>query len=370
MKKIKLLHILSALELTNGVASYVMNHYEKLNHELFSVDFLIVKSADQKYSDIISKHNDKIIYGPKLSIKNYRKFKQHAKALFQENSYDIVHCHEFNWGMPYLKEAKKRHIKIRIFHAHLTLSSPKLLNRIRNAMLIPITLRSANQFWSCSEVAGKYFFKDKPFYLSHNAIYGDKYTFNQEHRNDIRTLLEMDEKTKLIGFFGRFENQKNPMFTLEIFKAIAKQRKDIKLLMVGNGYKELEILAFIEKNGLKDQVIVFSARRDIYKFYSAIDLFLLPSLFEGLPVVGVEALYANLPQVYADTITKELNLIDTITYLSLKADLNVWKDRVIDLLDQKINRMNLDLNRLNKYDITHQGHVIEEKYLSLFKEVS
>ncbi len=368
MKKIKLLHILSALELTNGVASYVMNHYEKLNHDLFSVDFLIVKSADQKYSDIILKHEDHIIYGPKLSFKNYHKFKKHAKTLFSENHYDIVHCHEFNWGMPYLKEAKKRHIKTRIFHAHLTLSSPKLLNRMRNAILIPMTLRSANQFWSCSEVAGKYFFKQKPFYLSHNAIYGDKYMFNQEHRNDIRTLLEMDESTKLIGFFGRFENQKNPMFTLEVFKEVSKDRSDIKLLMVGNGYKELEILAYIEKHQLKDRVFVFSARRDIYKFYSAIDLFLLPSLFEGLPVVGVEALYANLYQVYADTITTELNLNDSITYLSLNDEISIWKQTILNLLFDTKDRLKLDLNQLKVYDINHQGRIIEEKYISLYKE--
>ncbi len=366
--KIKLLHILTEIQLTNGVTSYVMNHYERLDHDRFSVDFLIVKTADQKYIDMIDRFGDRIIYGPKLSMKNYGKFVKHAKALFDENAYDIVHSHEFNWGMPYLKEAKRRGVKVRIFHAHATQSSPNLLKKIRNSLLIPGTLIAANQYWSCSQIAGEYFFKHRPFYLSHNAINYEKFLFDQECRDDIRTLLNMSDDVKLIGFFGRFEEQKNPMWTLEVFKSLKAKSDDVHLLMVGGGSKEIEILKFIADEKFEEHVTVFSPRRDIYKFYSAIDLFLLPSFYEGLPVVGVEALFSNLPQVYSTNITRELNLVDSITYLSLSAAADEWADQIHGLLDMKKERKLNSLDALKIYSINDQAKVIESKYLSFFDE--
>lgn len=367
--KIKLLHILTEIQLTNGVTSYVMNHYERLNHDKFSVDFLIVRTADQKYVDMIDKFGDRIIVAPRPSVKNYGKFVKHAKKLFDETTYDIVHSHEFNWGMPYLKEAKKRNVKVRIFHAHATQSSPSFLKKVRNWLLIPKTLRAANQYWSCSQIAGEYFFKHRAFYLSHNAINYEKFLFDQECRDDIRILLNMSDDVKLIGFFGRFEEQKNPMWTLEVFKELKAKRDDVHLLMVGGGSKELEILKFIADEKLTNDVTVFSPRRDIYKFYSAIDLFLLPSFYEGLPVVGVEALFSNLPQVYSTSITRELNLIDSITYLPLLSPLSNWADQVSGLLDIKTERRLNNLDALKIYSINDQAKVIESKYLSFFDEV-
>ncbi|MBN3489997.1 glycosyltransferase [Acholeplasma equirhinis] len=367
MKKIKLLHILTELQLTNGITSYVMNHYQRLDHDKFQVDFLIVKTADQKYIDMIEKHQDRIIQAPRLSMKNYAKFVKHAKTLFTENNYDIVHSHEFNWGMPYLVEAKKKGIAVRIFHAHATQSSPSLVKKIRNALLIPKTIHAATDLWSCSEVAGKFFFKDKPFYLSHNAIDYERFLFNQEYRDDIRSILNLEKDIKLIGFFGRFEAQKNPMQTLDVFKELLILRKDVHLLMVGGGSLEPKLLEFISENNMDQFVTMFSPRRDIYKFYSAIDLFMLPSLYEGLPVVGVEALFSNLKQVYSTNITRELNLIDSITYLPLDLSVDMWARKVSQLLDQKSERVLKSSDKLNIYKIDYQAKMVEEKYLSFFK---
>ena len=367
MKKIKLLHILTELQLTNGITSYVMNHYQRLDHEKFSVDFLIAKTADQKYVDMIEKYNDRILYSPKISMKNYAKFVKHAKELFHEHKYDIVHSHEFNWGMPYLREAKRVGIPVRIFHAHATQSSPSLIKRFRNALLIPKTIHAASDLWSCSEIAGKFFFKDKAFFLSHNAINEEKFQFNQEYREDIRNLLNLDNKTKLIGFFGRFEAQKNPMHTLNVFKELLKLRSDIHLLMVGSGSLEKNILEFISNEKLESKITVFSPRRDIYKFYSAIDLFLLPSLYEGLPVVGVEALFSNLPQVYSTNITREINLIDSIHYLPLELSTDMWARKISTFLDMNVSRVLNDTSKLNVYKIDYQAKMVEDKYLSYFK---
>src|SRR5690606_9087546 len=133
------------------------------------------------------------------------------------------------------------------FHAHATQSSPSLIKRFRNALLIPKTIHAASDLWSCSEIAGKFFFKDKAFFLSHNAINEEKFQFNQEYREDIRNLLNLDNKTKLIGFFGRFEAQKNPMHTLNVFQEMLKLRNDVHLLMVGSGSLEKDILEFISE---------------------------------------------------------------------------------------------------------------------------
>lgn len=367
MMKIKILHILTELQLTNGVTSYVMNHYERLNHEEFEVDFLIVGKADQKYIEMIEKNQDRIIYGIEPKVKNYKLMKNHAKKLFDEKIYDIIHSHVFNWSVPYLKEAKKRGIKIRILHAHATQSSPSLIKRIRNGLLIPKALSFANQYWSCSKVAGDFFFKDKPYYLSHNAINAEKFLFNEENRSDIRQLLNIGNDKKVIGFFGRFDDQKNPLFILKVFQEIVKKDSNIYLLMVGSGKREAEILKCIDKENLKRNVIVFSPRRDIYKFYSAIDLLFLPSLYEGLPVVGVEALFSNLPQLYSTHITKEINLLKSISYVDLSLPIDNWVNKAIELLNKDVIRFTKIDERLSIYDIQNSAKIVGNKYKELIK---
>lgn len=366
--KVKLLYILTELELTNGITSYVMNHYQRLDRSKFSVDFLIGKGTDNKYLKIIEANGDKIIHAPKIAPRNYLKFVKHAKELFEENNYDIVHSHEFNWGMPYLKEAKKKGIKVRIFHAHGTKSSAKFLKQVRNSLLIPKTIKSANYLFACSDMAGKSFFKEKPYYLTHNAIDKDQYLFNLDDRIKIREELQIEDHMKLIGFFGRFTEQKNILYLLSIIRELVKQNPNYHLLLVGTGALEGDIFDVIKDDHLEEHVTILEPKADINRYYSAIDLFMLPSLYEGLPVVGVEALFSSVPQIYSSNITKELNVTGSITYLDLNEPYQIWIDKIVELTTKSVDRNRVDLEALAIYDINNQAKVIENKYLELLKQ--
>lgn len=366
--KIKLLYILTELEVTNGITSYVMNHYQRLDHTKFSVDFLIAKGADTKYLDIIKKNDDRVLQAPRISVKHYAKFLKHAKDLFNQTKYDVVHSHEFNWGMPYMREAKRHGVAVRIFHAHSTRSSNQFIKRMRNGIFIPKTIKSANELFACSQIAGESFFKKKPFYLAHNAINKDLFLFNEKNREDVREEIGIDKNTKLVGFFGRFSEEKNTVFLLSIFKELMKSRSDFHLLLIGSGALQEEIFNIIKEDDLEDVVTVLDAKTDIYRYYSAIDLFMLPSLYEGLPVVGVEALFNNVNQLYSDAVTKELNLIDSIKYLDLKEDITRWIYEVINLAEEKRDRKQIDLAKLANYDIDIQAKKIENKYIELLEK--
>lgn len=365
--KIKILHILTELELTNGVTSYVMNHYERLNHKLFKVDFLIVGNVDKKYLDMIEGNKDSIIRAPRTSIRNFFKFKKHAKELFSKTKYDIIHSHVFNWSVPYIREAKKKGVKVRIFHAHTTQSSTSFIKKIRNDILIPQAINNSNHLWSCSNIAGDFFFKDKEYYLSHNAIDGEKFLFNKKNRNEVRELIKVEDNKKVIGFFGRFGHEKNLLWALEVFEKLSETNPDYYFLMIGSGKEESKVYKYINESDLAKKVIVLLPRQDIYKFYSGIDLFMLTSLYEGLPVVGVEALFSNLPQIYSSTITKELNLMNSIKYLSLEDDITVWTSAIEEIFNEENIRTSKIDSRLSLYDINKAAVTIQEKYISLVK---
>ncbi|VEU83298.1 glycosyltransferase [Acholeplasma hippikon] len=362
---IKLLYILPELYLTNGITSYVMNHYERLDHTKFSVDFLIAKGADKKYLDIIEGNQDKIIQTPKINDAHYKQFRKHAKEVFSTTKYDIVHSHDFNWGMPYLREAKKQGVKVRIFHAHSMKGSEKFFKRVRNDIFIPRTVRAANELFACSSIAGHKFFKKKPFYLAHNAINKALFLYSEKLRKEIKEELAIDSSKKVIGYFGRFNERKNTLFLLSIMKEIIKTRTDIHLLLIGHGALQEEIFRIVAEDNLEDYVSVLDPRDDIYRYYSVLDLFILPSLYEGLPVVGVEALFNGVPQLYSNNITKEINLLNTITYLNIHDDINVWVTEVLKLVDKKVNRKEVDLSKLVNYDIEKQAKVLENKYIEL-----
>lgn len=366
--KIKLLYILTELELTNGITSYVMNHYERLDKSKFSVDFLVARGVDEKFEKMIHANGDRIIQAPEPRNKNYIKFVKHAKEVFNQTKYDIVHSHEFNWGMPYLKEAKKQEIKVRIFHAHATKSSVKFLKQVRNSLLIPKTIKSANELFACSKMAGESFFKNKEYFLANNAIDKDKFLFNLEERVKIREELQIDENTKLIGFFGRFTEQKNTLYLLSLIRELVIQQPNYHLLLIGSGALQNDIFDVIRSEHLEEFVTILEPKADIYRYYSALDVFMLTSLYEGLPVVGIEALFNHVPQIYSNEITKELNLTGTINYLNLNDPYQIWLDKIVEVTNQVIDRNRVDLDLLSVYDIDVQSKVLQDKYLELLQK--
>ncbi len=372
MSKIKILVIVDNLNKCDGIASYVMNYYKCINNDRFQFDFLISKfshdNVHDEYLNLIKLKKDRIIYrNNKASIQIIKEILG-IKRFFKENKYDIVHCHILNMGFFYLWNAKRAGVKVRILHSHTTyLWSKNIVKKIRNNFFKYMTVKSANIYFACSNLAGKYMFANKEYVLVKNAIFVDNYTFNMKKRNDYRNKLNINDKT-VIGHIGRFNIQKNHIFLLEIFDYLSKIKDNMILLLIGKGELETTIKEEIIKRDLTNKVIFLGERDDINYLLQAIDIFLLPSFFEGLPVVGIEAQAADVPCIFSDRITKEIKLLDKSILLPIN-NYKLWVDAILEICQKKVERRDvMDVMKLNGYEINTASIELENLYIKLIDE--
>lgn len=369
MKKIKILVIVDNLNKCDGIASYVMNYYKNIDNTNFQFDFLVSKytknNVHSEYLKLIQQRNDRIIYRNNLKTNQMLKEIISIKDFFSKNRYDIIHCHILNMGFFYLWCAKKAGVKIRILHSHTTyLWSKNIVTKIRNSLFKYLTIRVANVYFACSKMAGKYMFKNKKYELVKNAINIKDYTFNKEIRNSYRQKLNINNEL-VIGHIGRFNIQKNHKFLLEIIGNLSKEKNDVILILVGKGELEEEIKKDVLERKLVKRVLFLGERDDVNCLLQAIDIFVLPSLFEGLPVVGVEAQAADLPCIFSSEITKEIKLIGSSVFLPI-TDCNLWTDKIKEFEKNKFQRTNvIDIMKLEGYEIETATKKLERLYIQL-----
>ena len=308
-----------------GVESVIMNYYRHLDHSKVQFDFICDEDSTRIPYDEIKKLGGRVFIVPKYQ--NLPKYLKALEKLFKENQYCIVHSNINTLSVFPLYAAKKAGVPIRISHSHST-SNPKEWKRnlIKN-ILRPFSKRYATDYFACSELAGRYLFGNKAFdqgevKIIHNAIDVDKFKFDEVARKKLRKEFGIKDSTVVIGHVGRFVQQKNHTFLVDVFKEYHKKNPDSKLLLVGSGPLEDEIKKKVERLGLKDSVLFLGQRDDINKLYSVMDVFCLPSLYEGLPVVGVEAQAAGLPCVFSDKITNDTVITKDTT--QSKLELKKW----------------------------------------------
>lgn len=326
-----------------GVESVIMNYYRHLDHSKVQFDFICDEDSTRIPYDEIKKLGGRVFLVPKYQ--NLPKYLKALEKLFKENQYRIVHSNINTLSVFPLYAAKKAGVPIRISHSHST-SNPKEWKRnlIKN-ILRPFSKRYATDYFACSELAGRYLFGNKAFdqgevKIIHNAIDVEKFKFDEVARKKLRKELGIKDSTVVIGHVGRFVQQKNHTFLVDVFNEYHKKNPDSKLLLVGSGPLEDEIKKKVERLGFKDSVLFLGQRDDINKLYSVMDIFCLPSLYEGLPVVGVEAQAAGLPCVFSKEVSVDVMLSKrtvfeerNITLFVQQIKLNVIKSKQKEIIE-------------------------------------
>ena len=228
--------------------------------------------------------------------------------------------------------AKRQKIKHIIIHSHNSNTPSGLLRKLLNALNKPF-LHLGTDFFACSKLAGEWLFgknflKKHELKIINNAVDIDKYKFNAQTRENIRNELECREKF-VIGHVGRFCYQKNHDFLINVFYEVQKEDKDMILLLIGEGELKEEIQEKVKKLNIQDNVIFLGTTNKVQNYLQAMDLFVLPSRFEGLPVVGIEAQASGTKCLFSNNITKETKIVDNTEFL----DLNVqeWKNAILNL---------------------------------------
>lgn len=361
MKKTKVLEILPSLSISNGIAAYIMNYYKKIDKDKYEFTFLIVRDRDDKsrYEEL-NKTGGKIVelFLEKNIIKYYKKVDNFMK----ENKFDIIHCNLPMLGFIFLKCAKKHGIKNRIMHAHETIIDKTSAKSIRNKVLIKLGMHYTTSYFACSDLAGKTNFGSKKYSIINNAIDYKTYKYDEKTRTEERKKLGLKNQI-VIGTVGRYTNVKNQMFIIEMMRELVKINDNIVAVIIGGGQLEKDLINKVKEYNLEHKVYILGSRKDVNKLYNIMDVFILPSIREGLPVVGIEAQANGLKCVFSNTITKEVDISNNCYFLPIgNENISKWCD-FFNTTDYKRNK-----NSISKdYDINMSVKKIERVFEDLTK---
>lgn len=352
---IRVAHIIDVMD-SGGIEAVVMNYYRNIDRTKVQFDFITSDISKLPQREEIEKLGGRIFLTPRYT--KIFKYGKVLKKIFSENKYKIVHCHMGTLALFPLRIAKKCGVEIRIAHCHSTSNKKEWKRNLVKNILRPFSKIYANKYFACSELAGRYLFGNKEFdkgnvTIVNNAIDTEKFAYNENVRNEVRKELDVENKF-VLGHIGRFVTQKNHTFLIDIFNEVKKKRNDAILILVGEGPLEKETKEKVENLNISDSVKFLGVRKDCDRLYQAMDVFVLPSLYEGLPVVGVEAQCAGIKCLFSDKTTKEIEITENALRVPLEK--NFWVDKICE---SSLGTRNVNVK---KFDIKENAKVLQKKY--------
>jgi len=333
---IKVLYVVDSLKQRFGITAVVMNYFRNLDRERVCVDFLIPGDSEKALVEEIRESGSNVYFMPRLSIKNVKEFLDFCHTFFrQHRDYKIIHSHFTQIDSLVFPIAKKYGVKHCISHSHSTKHSDSKIKAIRNWMLcLPLKIL-ADTWAACGVQAGvflygKKFMKSPKHLVVNNAIDISKFKYDEEVRRIKRAEFGVTNEF-LIGNIGSMNLIKNQQYLLQIFADLIKRRgnkQKYKLMIVGDGDLRADLQKQAARLRIADNVIFTGVRSDVNEILQAMDVFVLPSLYEGLPVIGVEAQASGLPCLFSSTITREINVCNA-KFIGLSNKNDAWIDAII-----------------------------------------
>ncbi len=335
---IKVLHFVATVGTPGGVQSLLKNYYELIDHSKIHFDFAVFDKNDFGFEKEFTDMGCKIYYIPpkKAGLKNHINA---IKKIFENEKYDIVHTHQNFRGALTIYEAWKYKIPVRIVHSHRANAPESFKVKILRKMITPFIKRMSTDWWACGKAAAIWMFGQRAFetnkvHILNNAIDVLKFDYNEAIRNEYRKKLNV-ENNFVIGMVGRFYMPKNHAFLVKLFEKLHNQNPNARLLLVGEGELQEDIIKMVKELNLTNYVIFTGAKKNVSDYLQAMDVFVLTSIFEGLPVVLVEAQSAGLPCVTSKRVTDEVCVTDLVTYLEHDASDDVWIKAIKDYSTKK-----------------------------------
>lgn len=355
-----------------GAETMIMNLYRKIDRCKVQFDFVENSLEPAAFDEEILALGGRIYRCPHYNGKNHFSYVHWWKTFFREHpgEYPIVHGHLGSTAAIYLSIAKK-HGAFCIAHSHNT-NSMNGLGDLMYALFAYPTRFVADRFFACSKDAGisrygKQIGNDpRRCTVLPNAIDVSKFLFNEAAQQSMRSKLGFSETQLVIGNVSRFAKQKNHLFLIDIFEKIHEKRANAILLLVGDGALRPQIESYIGEKHLQDSVILTGVQSDTWNFYQAMDVFLMPSLYEGLPVSLVEAQTAGLPCCVSSTVPREAAITDLIRFKALEASADEWCDFVLECAEMPRRNMKKEIQAAG-YDITATSKWLEDYYMEVVR---
>lgn len=324
MKSIRVLQVIRSMNI-GGAETFIMNVYRNIDRNNIQFDFLV--SAEGKYDDEIKKLGGKIYKIPYITEVGQFKYVKELKKFFKEHQeYTIIHSHIDQVSGIILETARKCNIQTRISHSHSTSNNNNFIGKVYKKYLQSKINKNATIKLACGKDAAKWLYKNEASnaITVNNGIDIEKFKYNEVHRAEIRENLGISENEKVIGHIGSFLKVKNHDFIIDIFDEFIKKHPQTTLVLVGDGILKKEIEDKVKKLEIGNKVKFLGIRNDVYKIYSAFDMLLFPSFFEGLSTVMIEAQYNGLKILTSTSIDKNTNISSNITFEDLNANIESW----------------------------------------------
>lgn len=350
----------------NGISAVIKNYYQAMDKKNLQMDFVAIDEPSDEYRSFFEENHLRCYVFHKKNIVNY--FCK-ILELCRKEKYNIVHIHGNSANMAIeLFAVALGGVKVRITHSHNTATMHPLMHNL----LWPIFSELCTTRLACGEDAGKWLYRDKKFTVLNNGIQTKDYAFSEEKRNTVRKELRIQDDEILLGHVGNFIEQKNHSFLIDIFSEVHSENPKFKLLLISDGMLMPIIKDKVHSLGLDDVVIFLGKTLKVSEYLQGMDLFLLPSLHEGLPVVLVEAQAAGLICAVSNTVAKEADLTETSVFLPIDTAAP-WTTVIEKLGYKKRNREedstnNIALIKEKGYDIEQNADQLRQIYVSAYEE--
>lgn len=360
-----------------GIETYLIEQFRHLDKSTIDYDFVNITgeysicyedeilASGSKIFKVVSRHKNPLLH-----------YWQWFNILSQNKGvYDVIvlNTNSLEYVFP-LVLGKIFGIPVRVIHSHNSGFENKqgLARRLLVGMNKKLLAWSANLRFACSQFAGQWMFKDNPYHVIYNAIDIHKYDADLKVREETRNALGLHTELTLLHV-GRFSYQKNHSFLLDIFKEVHAIQPDSVLLLVGDTTEESEFLTEVKRKikeyGLANAVRLLGRRDDVNKIMQAADVLVMPSFFEGLTVVGIEAQASDLPLLLSDTVTKELELLPSTQFISLEAGPTAWAEAIVNSKQHNRQSRYEELKAAG-YDIENETERVEKLLLDAYHKLA
>lgn len=317
-----------------GAENAIMNYYRHIDRRKVQFDFLLTESRKCHFEDEIRSLGGKVFRVPLLRLSNPWPYLKAVSSFFNNHQeYKIVHSHTSSKSFFPLCIAKMKGIPVRIAHSHNTRSETGYRGWIRDTLKI-VLKRVANHYFACGEEAAVWLYGEK--YVNEgnvrilpNVIECQKFGFDDNIRSHIRTKLSVNDETLIVGCVARFSPQKNLLFAIDVFCRVNEIDRNSKLILVGDGEERIQIESRILRLGLSDRIILTGVVSNVSDYEQAMDVFLMPSLFEGLPLSLIEAQISGLRCFVSTGIPEEVDKTGLVSFLPLEDGAKKWADLII-----------------------------------------
>lgn len=370
MKPVRILQVFASLD-RGGAETMIMNIYRNIDRNKVQFDFVVNEQAEKySYETEIKKLGGRVFRIPKYKFSNYLSYRRTWKRLLtQHPEWKIIHGHHTVPAYIYLGVAKSLN-RITIAHSHSSGEKGSLKSIVKYCSRYPIRYLSTYLF-TCSKSAARWMFgrKGVKAHVVKNAIDTKKFLFSQEKRKKVRIEFGLEGKF-VVGHIGRFHSVKNHDFLVDVFYNVYQKNDNAILMLVGDGELRQSIVRKVKSMGLCNNVVFTGVKSEIPELLSALDVFVLPSFYEGLPVTLIEAQASGLPCIISDTITDEVIITGLVEKLSINISPEKWSEKILRL-KTCIERQSYNKDVLKAgYDVKETTKWLENFYIEEHKKIT